>query len=81
MTREDIRALMEELARKNGGQVTDEAQELRTVPFRSIDFSELALHVEESLGREIVFDAQRLREIETVGDVLGFFDEIRAQPA
>jgi acyl carrier protein len=81
VTREDVRALMQDLAKKNGGTVTDDAQELRTIPFRSIDFSELALHVEESLGFEITFDAAKLREITTVGDVLNFFDEVRAEAA
>jgi acyl carrier protein len=48
---------------------------LREVAFRSLDFSELALRVEQSVGRELNFDAGRLRGIRTVGDVLDFFQD------
>ena len=63
------------LARQGKPPVDDEAASLRSIGFRSLDFSELALRVERSTGRELNFDASRLRAIASVGDVLNFFEE------
>ena len=46
---------------------------MREIGFRSLDFSELALRVEQARGRELDFDAARLRAIERVVDILDFF--------
>ena len=46
--------------------------ELETIGFRSLDLSELALHLEDRVGGELNFEATELRRIETVGDVLNF---------
>ena len=67
---------MQQVARKQGGSATlTEESVLREVGFRSLDFSELALRVEQAVGRELNFDAGRLRGIRTVGDVLDFFQD------
>ena len=76
MERAQILALMQQVARKQGGSATlTEESVLREVGFRSLDFSELALRVEQAVGRELNFDAGRLRGIRTVGDVLDFFQD------
>jgi acyl carrier protein len=43
---------------------------LADLGFRSLDFSELALRLEERLGRELNFGGGELRRLETVGDVV-----------
>jgi len=50
----------------------DDLTDLRLIGFRSLDFSELALRVEDEVGVELNFDAPDLRRIGTVGDVLDF---------
>jgi acyl carrier protein len=45
-------------------------QELAELGFRSLDFAELALRVEERLGRELNFGGAQLRRLATVGDVV-----------
>jgi acyl carrier protein len=76
MERAQILALMQQVTRKQGGSttLTDESL-LREIDFRSLDFSELALRVEQASGRELNFDAGRLRGIRTVADVLDFFQD------
>ncbi len=51
----------------------DETAAVRDIGFRSLDFSELALRIEDEVGTELNFDADKLRAIHTVGDVLDFF--------
>jgi acyl carrier protein len=51
---------------------------LREIGFRSLDLSELALRLEDRLGRELNFRASEVRRIETVDDLLGFFDAAAA---
>ena len=43
---------------------------LADLGFRSLDFSELALRLEERLGRELNFGGGELRRLVTVGDVV-----------
>lgn len=76
MTRSDILALMNTVLAKRGrAAVTGEAQTVREANFRSLDFSEVALRIETSIGRELAFDAASMRRIETVKDVLDFFED------
>lgn len=63
------------LARQARAPTGAEDAALREIGFRSLDFSELALRVEDELGRELNFDAPTLRAITTVGDVLDFFEQ------
>ncbi len=79
MERTRVLALMQQILRKQGhGAALTEAAVLREIGFRSLDFSELALRVEQETGRELNFDAGRLRQIRTVGDVLDFFRDAAA---
>ena len=74
MQRSAILKLMHQVLERQGLAVpSGEHVELRELGFRSLDFSELALRVESVLGRELNFDASRLRNIRTVSDVLDFF--------
>ncbi|TDC85194.1 acyl carrier protein [Micromonospora sp. KC606] len=65
----------------NQGRVLpdDDAADLREIGFRSLDFSELALRVEDATGEELNFDAPGLRRIATVGDVLDFLETLQRQ--
>jgi acyl carrier protein len=75
LTRDSIRRLMEEIMVRQGRPMDhDDAARLQDVGFRSLDFSELALRVEEASGRPLQFEAGALRAIETVKDVLDFME-------
>lgn len=74
-----LRELMGQVLAAQGKSLPDDdGAELRTIGFRSLDFSELALRVEDETDRELNFDAPGLRDIRTVGDVLDFLTELQA---
>ena len=76
MERTEILSIMNMIMTKKGrAEITDESQNTREVNFRSLDFSETALRIEVKIGRELSFDAASMRKIETVKDVLDFFEE------
>jgi acyl carrier protein len=78
LSRSELRALMAEvLAAQDKTLPAEDSASLREINFRSLDFSELALRVEDEIGRELNFDAPGLREIATVGDVLEFLDQLQ----
>lgn len=78
LSREQVRTMMGEVLAAQGKELPeDDATRLDTIGFRSLDFSELALQVEDELDTELNFDAPGLRSIETVGDVLDFIDELQ----
>jgi acyl carrier protein len=75
MNKESLREVMNGILKRKGlPETKDDAEELRAVGFRSLDFSEMALRVEKEAGRELNFDAALMRSIQTVGDVLYFFE-------
>lgn len=75
MTRTEILNIMNAIMTKKGrAEIADETQKTRDVNFRSLDFSETALRIESKIGRELTFDAASMRKIETVTDVLDFFE-------
>lgn len=78
--RDQLRALMADILHRQGKELpsNDEA-ELANIGFRSLDFSELALRVEDEIGSELNFDASGLRRIRTVGDVLDLLLEIQVR--
>ena len=77
MNRSEILQIMNHVMAKRGrAEIRDESKPTRDVNFRSLDFSELALRIEAKIGRELVFDAATMRRIETVKDVLDFFEAI-----
>lgn len=80
LSREQLRALMEQVlvAQSKTLPAGDDAQ-LQEIGFRSLDFSELALRVEDETGDELNFEAAGLRQIATVGDVLDLLAELQTQ--
>lgn len=80
MTRDEILETIRFILEKQGKPPSSLADEtrLRDIGFRSLDFSELCLRVEDNLGRELNFDASNLRRIETVGDVCSFVETATA---
>ncbi|MGL4174816.1 MAG: phosphopantetheine-binding protein [Dermatophilaceae bacterium] len=78
LSRDEIRSMMAEVLATQGKQMpTDDGTELEGIGFRSLDFSELALRVEDEIGEELNFDAPELRQIRTVSDVLDFLDQLQ----
>lgn len=78
MERTRTLALLNGILASQGKPETGEDATLQDAGFRSLDFSELALRAELEAGAELNFEASELRAIETVGDVLDFFE--RALP-
>ncbi len=79
LSRDGIRTMMADVLQAQGKQMpeSDEAN-LEEIGFRSLDFSELALRVEDEIGEELNFDAPELRQIATVSDVLNFLEQLQA---
>ena len=75
MNRQEILSIMNEVMKKRGREsISSELMTTREANFRSLDFSETALRIEMHCGAELVFDAASMRKIETVGDVVDFFE-------
>jgi acyl carrier protein len=73
-----IRTMMAEVLAAQGKTMpAEDTADLRELGFRSLDFSELALRVEDEWGAELNFDAPGLRTIETIGDVLEFLVQLQ----
>ena len=78
LSKDSVRTMMSEVLVAQGKQLpADDATLLTDIGFRSLDFSELALRVEDEVGTELNFDAPGLRSIETVADVLGFLEQLQ----
>ncbi|MEA5153650.1 acyl carrier protein [Raineyella sp.] len=79
LSRDQIRTMMAEvLANQSKELPADDSTGLDAIGFRSLDFSELALSVEDELGTELNFDAPGLRSITTVSDVLDFIEQLQS---
>lgn len=80
MKREEIVDLMRAILERQGKDATRlrEDAALREVAFRSLDFSELCLRVEQAVGRELNFEAAALRNVSTVKDVCDFLEQAGA---
>jgi acyl carrier protein len=79
LTREQIRDPMGAVMKAQGKTLpADDGADLREIGFRSLDFSELALRVEDEIGDELNFDAPGLRQIAKVGDVLDFIEQLQS---
>lgn len=78
LSRDQIRALMADVLAAQGKQMPhDDQANLEQIGFRSLDFSELALRVEDEIEEELNFDAPELRQIATVSDVLDFLEQLQ----
>ena len=79
MNRSEILDVMNmDMGKKGRAEISDESQATRDANFRSLDFSEVALRIETQIGRELTFDAASMRQIETIKDVLNFFEQATA---
>jgi acyl carrier protein len=80
MERSEIVELIQSILRRQGKDVPDlaESASLSEIAFRSLDFSELCLRVEQRLGRELSFGASTVRNVSTVGDVCDFVKQASA---
>lgn len=73
LSRDQVQAMMSTILVKHGKQpVSSESDDLAEIGFRSLDFSDLALQVEQKIGRQLNFDAPGLRDIVTAGDAIDF---------
>ncbi|WP_108871066.1 acyl carrier protein [Tessaracoccus timonensis] len=80
LSRDQLKEMMAEVLRRQDKTMPEsEDAALDEIGFRSLDFSELALRVEDELDEELNFDAPGLRSIRTVADVLDFIDELQQQ--
>jgi acyl carrier protein len=74
--RDQLRELMRAVLEGQGKALPDgEGALLSEIGFRSLDFSELALRVEDEIGDELNFEAAEMRQILTVADVLDFLEK------
>jgi acyl carrier protein len=79
LSRDAIRTLMAEVLASQGKELPpDDSTQLESIGFRSLDFSELALRVEDEIGEELNFDAPGLRQVTSVSDVLDFLEQLQA---
>ncbi|KGN36925.1 acyl carrier protein [Knoellia subterranea] len=79
LSRDQIRTMMAEVLAAQGKEMpAEDTANLEELGFRSLDFSELALRVEDETGEELNFDAPGLRQIQTVADVLDFLEQLQA---
>ncbi len=77
--RDRLRELMGEVLAAQDKTLPDSDDALLAdIGFRSLDFSELALRVEDEIDEELNFDAAGLRQITTVAHVLDLLTEIQA---
>ena len=80
LSKDQVRTMMGEVLEGQGKELpADDATPLTEIGFRSLDFSELALRVEDEVGTELNFDAPGLRQIATVGDVLDFLLQLQSE--
>jgi acyl carrier protein len=73
MEREEILELINRvLANREKGPVPDDETPIADVGFRSLDFSEVALRIEDEVEHELNFSAASMRRITTIRDVIDF---------
>jgi acyl carrier protein len=73
MEREEVLQIINlVLAHKGRTCASDDETPLREAGLRSLDFSEVALRIEDKIGRELNFEASVMRRITTVKDVIDF---------
>ncbi|MFT4085060.1 MAG: acyl carrier protein [Nocardioides sp.] len=84
LDRAAIRDLMAQVLSVQGAALpaeeADAVTALGDIGFRSLDFSELALRVEDEIGGELNFEAAGLRAVRTVADVLDLMVDLQAAP-
>lgn len=69
---------MAAVLRTQGKELPADDAPLDQVGFRSLDFSELALRVEDETDQELNFEAAGLRQVRSVEDVLDLLVELQS---
>lgn len=78
LSRDRLRELMGAVLQTQGKDLPpEESTPLADLGFRSLDFSELALRVEDETDQELNFEAAGLREVRSVGDVLDLLGDLQ----
>src|SRR5687768_12049767 len=76
MERQHVLELVNQVLTNQGKQpAKDDATPMADTGFRSLDFSQVALRIEDELERELNFSAAAMRRITTIRDVIDFFVE------
>jgi acyl carrier protein len=76
MERQHVLELVNQVLTNQGKQpAKDDATPMADIGFRSLDFSQVALRIEDELERELNFSAAAMRRITTIRDVIDFFVE------
>ena len=80
MNRTILLKLIQGIVSRNGAPcpALQESSQLRELGFRSLDFAELCLRVEENVGHELDLGAGTVRQIQTVGDVCDLLEKLAA---
>ncbi len=74
MERERVLETINMVLRNKGLEAaSDDETPMRDAGLRSLDFSEVAVRLEDVLGRELNFEASAMRRIATIRDVVDFF--------
>jgi acyl carrier protein len=72
--RQQVLDLINQVLTTQGKQpARDDDTPIADIGFRSLDFSQVALRIEDELERELNFSAAAMRRIATVRDVIDFF--------
>ncbi len=72
-----VLAQLRELYRRRGEEVTAAPEtDLAAIGFRSLDFAELVLLVEDAVGGQLDLERGDVTRIDTVGDLIAFFDAV-----
>lgn len=73
MERDEILEIINVVLTKKGREpASDSETPLADAGIRSLDFSEIAMRLEVSIGDELNFEASTMRRIATVKDVIDF---------
>jgi acyl carrier protein len=83
MNRALILNLMRSILSRRGvsSPAVEEGASLAELGFRSLDFAELCLRVEECAGHELSLGAGVARRLQSVGDVCELLEELAVRPA
>jgi len=74
MERQQVLELVNQVLTNQGKQpANDDQTPMAEIGFRSLDFSQVALRIEDELEQELNFSAAAMRRITTIRDVIDFF--------
>ena len=78
LTRSDLRVRLRDfLAERGIDQAFDESSSLQELGISSLEFAEMTVRLEEELGEEGEVPADQIRRIQTVGELLDYFESFK----